>query len=163
MKKLSLFLALGAAAAVVPGAANATHSGGAGPKHDFVAGTGHGAAQNSDLHVNAKSGPTGQGAQGHFFSRFVTLTGREIDIRGRVTCLRVNGNDAVWGGVVEQSRTPVIPEGAGVIGRIFDGGEPGAGRDRRVLIPGGPPPTQCTDPGFPGLPIDQGNYVVHDG
>jgi hypothetical protein len=156
---LTLALLLSLVAAV--GTASATHSEGQGPNKDFVNGT-----AKLDLvpdtalqiHVNAQSAPDGTDPQGYFFVRQEGFF--DVDIRGTVTCLNVNGNRAVFGGVVEQSRLPTVPEGRGVLIEVQDNGEPNEAdrADGFILFV---PPTSCPVSVFTNL-TSQGNFVVHD-
>ena len=164
MKRMLSVLTLALLVSIsVAGVAGATHSNGEGPKHDFVTGTGQFSPETVDqeIHVNAKSDPSGEDPQGHFFIRGTNNRGQAADIRGSVTCLNVNGNNARVGGEIEQSRTPLFPEGRGILLTITDRGEPGDGdgfSGNTVLTP----PRRCPPP-FPVLPVTQGNYVVvHD-
>jgi hypothetical protein len=148
--------------AAVP--AGATHSNGKGPGHDLVAGTG--AVENLvppvfvKLHVNAKSGPFGTDPRGHVAFRGNPPPIGEIDIKGRVTCLNIVGNQAIVGFEVTKSKAGPVPEGGGGIFSILDMGEPGT----LDAFEGGPlpqPPTVC--PLFPATrTLTQGNFIVHD-
>ena len=165
MKRLlaALTLALLVSLALGLSVANATHSNGDGPNQDLVSGTGQFSPETVDqeIHVNAKSGPSGEDPQGHFFIRGTTNQGQPIDVRGSVTCLNVNGNNATVVGEIERSRTAAFPKGAGIILIITDRGEPGDGDG----FSGGVEPTPretCPPPPFPVPPTSQGNYVVHD-
>jgi hypothetical protein len=166
MKKLLAALTLALLVSVALGAsvASATHSNGAGPKNDFVTGTGQFSPETVDqqVHVNAKSGPSGEDPQGYFFVTGTSDQGQPIDFRVRVTCLFVNGNIATVGGEIERSRTSAVPVGAGFVLFIRDSGEPGDGD----VFAGGDvstPPETCP-PLVPTMPqpINQGNFVVHD-
>jgi hypothetical protein len=146
------------------GPAAATHSNGQGPGRDLVAGTG--AVENLvppifvKLHVNAKSGPFGTAPRGKVVFRGNPPPIGEIDIKGRVTCLNVVGNQAIVGFEITKSKAGPIPEGAGGIFSILDNGEPGTSD----AFEGGPlpqPPTIC--PLFPATrTLTQGNFIVHD-
>jgi hypothetical protein len=154
--------------------AAATHSNGTGPKMDFVFGTGifrgldlDGLKLNAELHVNAKSESDGTNPEGHFFVRLETSPlPLELDFRGTVTCLEVSVHTAIVGGKITQSR--LLGSGfaadGGILIRIDDPGEPGAGRDAVSFAPSGIPLTVCPSPDTvpQGLTIDQGNFVVHD-
>jgi hypothetical protein len=146
--------------------AAATHSNGAGPKMDFVFGTGmfRGLAFDGELHVNAKSESGGGNPQGEFFVRFAVSPILELDFRGSVTCLAVANHTAIVGGEISVSRVPLVPASTGVLIQIVDGGEPGAGRDAVSFLPTLFPPTTCELPDdFPAVvTIDRGNFVVHD-
>jgi hypothetical protein len=165
MKKLLavLTLALIFSVGLAVSAANATHSNGEGPNHDFVQGTGKatfigGLAQ--QLHVNAWSGPLGQNPQGFVFIKSEGESGSlTFNGRGEVQCLNVFGNRATLAFRITQSDNPnLLPEGL-VLGIIIqDNGEP-AGQDSFISS------------GTTGCPIDlapippnadRGNFVVHD-
>src|SRR2546422_7755137 len=103
-----------------------------GPLHDSATGTGHFTVQDvaGDVHVNAKSGPLGEDAKGHFIIRLVaTSPVVELNVSGSVTCLTVVANAATIGGVVESTDNPQIPEGTGILIGIVDNGSPGQGQD----------------------------------
>jgi hypothetical protein len=146
---------------VLPAGASAGHSDGTGPKHDLVAGTGHietGPIE-VNLHVNAISDPGGEDPRGHFWFRGNPPPIGEIDVRGRVTCLRVTGTAATVGfEITRQKAGPAGPTGA--LFTIRDRGEPGAGVDQFEGFPTPLPPTQCPPP-FGGRPITSGNFIVH--
>lgn len=157
--------------AVAPVVASATHSAGDGPKKDFVRGTGHfegpnpvtGQPTDLTMHVSARSGPSGENPKGHFFVKREAPT--ELRVRGEVTCLNVVGNQAVVGGRIERGQVPpdaVFPIGGGVLFQFDDNGEARLIPDR---MQGSPTltPTVCPNP-VPAarLPIQQGNFVVHD-
>lgn len=150
------------------GLAAASHSNGKGPRHDMTVGTG--ALEDGPvfvkLHVNAKSGPLGQDASGHF-----TFQGNPpplppgvvIDVQGRVTCLTTFGNRSTFGFEVTKRKSGPFPVGSGGFFVVEDGGEPGTNDDRFEGVPGLPPPSVC--PLLPPpvrLPNTQGNLVVHD-
>jgi hypothetical protein len=160
----SVTIALTALLAVA-GTAAATHSNGRGPGHDKVAGTG--AVENLvppvfvKLHVNAKSGPFGTNPRGNVVFRGNPPPIGDIDIKGRVTCLNVVGNQAIVGFEITKAKAGPVPVGAGGMFSILDDGEPGTGGD---AFEGGPlpqPPTIC--PLFPATrTLTQGNFIVHD-
>jgi hypothetical protein len=152
---------------VTAGSAAATHSNGKGPRHDLVAGTGAIDTPVTPfgpifvkLHVNAKSGPFGTDPRGNVVFRGNPPPIGEIDIKGRVTCLNVVGNQAIVGFEITKAKAGPIPVGAGGIFSILDNGEPGTAD----AFEGGPlpvPPTDCQP--FPATrTITQGNFIVHD-
>jgi hypothetical protein len=169
MKKLlaALTLALLVSLALAVSAANATHSEGEGPNHDFVSGTGQFQgllAIDLEIHVNAKSGPSGEDAQGHFFIRqqpgFVFT---ELDIRGEVTCLNVQGNRATVGGEITESKVDPTFEGLGVLVYVEDRGEGNEPNDGSLIaFFTATPPEECHAPIPIPLLFEQGNYIVHD-
>ena len=168
MKKLLavLTLALLLSLALGVSVANATHSDGEGPNDDFVRGTAT-APTGAKFHVNATSGPSGEDPKGHFYLEFKEAVSPRLpfDFRGEVTCLRVDGNRAVVGGRVTQSKGDLPgnpPEGSGFLIRIVDNGEPGdADLVSGVRVPGGGVPDVCPDQTTTN-PTERGNFVVHD-
>jgi hypothetical protein len=170
MRKLTVLGAGIAMLAMLAGVAGATHSPGQGPKHDFAAGTLHGTVQfggadaTVDIHVNAKSGPLGQNAQGQMFVRISSPTQPEVELRGEVTCLNVVGNLATAGGRLERAEN--FPGGfQTLIVSVQDFGEPGGGPTTpdtfNAQVELTPPPTTC--PVLPAaFPSTEGNVVVHD-
>jgi hypothetical protein len=154
--------------AALAGGASATHSGGEGPKHDFAAGTLQTDTGNDVVnraHVNAKSGPSGEDAQGQiFFSSRSPLV--SSDIRADVTCLRVIGNVAIAGGPIRRAEG-LPPNFQTMFVIVQDFGEPGndpATPDRwSVAVSTGPAPAICPLLEIPPLaPATEGNVVVHD-
>jgi hypothetical protein len=146
---------------VAAGSAGATHSGGLGPSQDLTVGSGAVVFGPIfvELHVNAKSGASGEDPRGNLVFRGNPPPFGAIDIHGRITCLAVLGNQATVGFEVTKSRAG-FPEGSGGLFSILDGGEPGT-LDRFEGFPTGPPPTFC--PLFePTRTVTQGNFVVHD-
>ena len=182
MRKLlgGLVLAL-VMAVLVPGTALATHSNGTGPDKDFLDGTVKqvlptplGSFQ-GQVHNNAQSesasGP-GIPATGHFYVDIFDTPVGDVTISGDVVCLQVIGNNAWTRSVITQSNTVLAPPGFTLIGRETDNGEPGS------LQAGAAPPDAATgflapplppgNPTCPTLPlttnpVEQGNYVIHDG
>jgi hypothetical protein len=166
MRRILLGIGLSALLVVLGvSVAYATHSSGKGPNQDLVSGTGHARFSEEfdiDVHVNAKSGPSGEDPQGHFFFTGVSSFG-SADIRGDVTCLNVVGNRATIGGEITQSRVdnPSFEEGEGVLIFVEDNGEPGKANDMLELFAEPTPPTVCPPP-EPDFAITGGNYIVHD-
>jgi hypothetical protein len=150
------------------GSAVATHSNGKGPGKDLVAGTGAVDTPVTPfgpifvkLHVNAKSGPDGENPRGRLVFRGNPPPFGAVDIRAKITCVNVSGNQATVGFVVTKSRAG-FPVGTNGEFSILDAGEPGAGGDRfegRPVAGGGP--STC-EPFFPRQVITQGNFIVHD-
>lgn len=166
MKRQLVALTVGLLAlAVLPVVAGATHSSGKGPKKDFARGTGHFEGLSPlgqtviTMHVSARSGPSGQNPKGRFLVKRDLPT--ELRQRGRVTCLNVVGNQAVIGGVIERSRVP-DDIGDGILFQFDDNGNGTVISDRMHGSPTSTP-TVCPPP-VPAarLPIQQGNFVVHD-
>ncbi len=140
------------AALALPGASQASHSGGSGPKDDFVAGTGLVGSPSEDdastLHVNARVEPPRLGfppranePKGRFFFRQAEP---DIDIAGEVTCLAVDDNRAIVGGRVDKSKgDDSVDEGSGVLFEVVDNGEPGGDDEFNPLpVPSGEPPAR---------------------
>jgi hypothetical protein len=140
-----------------PGLAGAAN--GPGPR-DFV--RGHGAIEIGpvlvELAVRARSGPSGEDPSGHLAFRGNPPPFGAIDIKGRVTCLRVIGRASTVGFVVTESNAG-FPVGSGGVFTVVDGilGAP----DMFEGAPTGPPPTICPLP-FGGTPITRGNFMVRD-
>jgi hypothetical protein len=163
MKRIlaALTLALLCSVALAVSAANATHSDGQGPKQSFAQGSMKFTSETfpAQIHVNAKDEID---PQGHWFIRQEGPgTGFDIDARGDVTCLRVDGNRAIIGGVVTQSNLPSVPVGRGVVIEAVDNGEPGDADQARAFFV--PSQLANTCPDLPStLPFQQGNFVIHD-
>jgi hypothetical protein len=163
---LALLLSLVLVGSVGVGAASATHSEGEGPDYDFVRGTAT-TVGGAKFHVNAKSGASGEDPTGHFFvERKNPPSGlAAFDFRGEVTCLRVDGNRALVGGRVTQTKGDFPanpPEGSGFLIRILDNGEPGdADFVNGIPVPGGGVPDVCPNQTTTN-PIQRGNFIVHD-
>jgi hypothetical protein len=161
MKRSLAVLALALLISLVLGAgvANATHSNGQGPKHDKVNGTGQFVDQTTDqqIHVNANSGPEGQGARGWLWEKTTTGTD-EIAYKAKVTCLAVSGNKSVIGGQIVNSKTG---ETGYVVVYVEDNGEPGKGSDRVERVFSATAPT-CEEEFPTAKTITKGNYIVHD-
>jgi hypothetical protein len=79
-----------------------------------------------------------------------------------VTCIRVVGNRAIAGGVVEQSSEPFAPERTFALVQATDNGSPGAGEDTSIGLLQADPVDALTCPffAFPEVPIVQGNVLV---
>jgi hypothetical protein len=156
--------------------ASANHSNGNGPDFDKVDGTGMGLLAtpfgtfDSQIHVNAKRDASGVGATGYFQTNIFATPFGDVTLAGSVSGLTVNANNAFVCGVVEETSVPgIVPVGAKTLGRHIDNGEgskataPDA--DAAILIggPATPPILVCPPAAIPTKPIDQGNYIVHDG
>jgi hypothetical protein len=134
----------------------------AGPMKDLVAGTGTLAGPGAPMiHVNAHRDPDTGLATGHFFVRYPA----GLTVRGTVTCLTVVANTASAGGVIDSvtGTSPVVPGatvGNAALITVIDMGSPGT-FDQANWGPLSGANTNC--PIFPGngLPIQQGNYIVH--
>jgi hypothetical protein len=168
MKRLlaALTLALLCSVALAVSAANATHSNGTGPNHDFVNGSGildfgpvFGDGATEKFHVDAKSAADGSQAQGKMFLQEKNFP-IDQSFQADVTCLNVVGNSASIGGEVTRSNNPGIPEGSGVQAFVTDNGEPGD-QDRYFGAFTESPPEVCPPPN-PRIASEKGNFVVHD-
>jgi hypothetical protein len=132
-------------------------------RHEPQAGSGLRTGQFEDettdqkIHVNAKSGPEGQGARGWIWETTTTAT-EEISYKANVTCLSVNGNKAVIGGEIIRSKTG---ETGFVVVYIEDDGEPGKGNDRVERLVSATAPT-CEEEFPVAKTITKGNYIIHD-
>jgi hypothetical protein len=168
MKRLfaALTLALLVSLALAVSAANATHSEGNGPEHDFVSGTGQNLSSvitiEREVHVNARRTPSGD-VQGYFSVRQEGFS--NLDFRGEVTCLTVEGNRARVVGEITQSKDEPGLEGLGFLLSITDRGEgsddPNDGLSYTFVAQA---PQVCPIPPGSSLPFNttQGNFVVHD-
>jgi hypothetical protein len=113
--------------------------------------------------VNAK-GNALEG-RGHAFARFDNAAPfSDVELRGSVQCIDAVGNQATIVLRIEKSNTPFVPPGTLLLRKIIDNGE-GAGDppDQSGVMPTAAlvcPP--ATTP-LPTAPVDQGNFVVHDG
>jgi hypothetical protein len=185
MKRLlgSLVVALLALAAMAT-VANATHSNGQGPNEDTLHGTARLLLDTpfgtfpSQQHIDASSEPQGnQNTIGNFFTRIdagppTFPPGTEEDLSGDVLCLNAVGNASNDRGLITDSSGPVPVTGLGVFAFHKDNGEPGkGGKDNppdeasgALTPPPGPNPV-CPPPSpfSSGQPVEQGNFVVHDG
>jgi hypothetical protein len=149
--------------------AAATHNGGAGPARDFVVGTGSlfvflppFGAFDVRLHVNASSDSASTGARGRFWTELEG--GLTVDLRGRVTCVNVEGNHATVAGVIDHSSIGFPPVGGGILAFGVDRGEGANSPGDSVLgIPIGAPLRTCPPVVSDGVQIDGGNFVAHDG
>jgi hypothetical protein len=156
------------AATVTAGPATATHTAGVGPARDFVSGTGSifvfvppFGAFDVRLHVNASADTPSTGAQGRFWTELEG--GLTVDLRGRVTCLRVDGHHATVSGVIERSSIGFPPVGAGILAFGVDNGEGEKSAGDSVLgIPIGAPLQSCPPAVSDGVLIEGGNFVAHD-
>ena len=117
--------------------------------------------------VFAVSASNGERAFG-FFTAEGVVGGVQFPFSGRVTCLRVEGNRAVAGGIVTKSEAVNAPVGSGILLQVTDNGFPGAGRDTNVNFVGfgrsEPELTTCpfTDDVIE-VTITKGDLAVHDG
>lgn len=131
---------------------------GAAPSREQVNGTGE-SPDYGRVHANVKQDASG--VRGHFFIDLAELA----PVHLTPTCLTVNGNVAVIGGVIRQG------DGAGavwVLAELTDNGEPGRETDQnrwRFANPNEVAGPECEygDNQPPPSTITQGNYQVFDG
>ena len=149
--------------------ATATHSEGVGPTRDAVNGTGSifvflppFGAFDVRLHVNASAASPSTGAKGRFWTELEgALT---VDLRGRVTCVNVEGGRATVSGVIERSSIGFPPVGSGILAFGVDNGEGANSAGDSVLgIPIGAALRNCPPVLTDGVLIEGGNFVAHDG
>jgi len=88
-----------------------------------------------------------------------------VEVSGRLTCLRVDGNEVVGSGVVDQSNSPLAPLGSGFIAMGLDNGDPVDGQpvDSALALPQNRPLTVCPRAISAGTPLVSGDFVTHDG
>ena len=132
-------------------------AGGSPQSGDSVTGSARFAVVDAHVVVSAHSGPLGEDAHGHFS---LDQGVGDLQLWAEVTCLNVQGNLAVAGGVTVKSRSG-LPAGTGVLQYVQDLGSPGD-MDRSQTVVSGAPPAVCPAPMVPGFQADQGNYVVND-
>ena len=170
--------------AAITGVASATHSNGTGPDKDFTDGEAKAPIATpfgvfpGQQHVNGQNTAAGGvGGQGHFWTTIfagppIFAPGTVETLSGDITCLNAVANQEVDSGLITDSTGPVNVTGLGVIGKHVDNGEPGSvqGGGSPPDLAGGSllpaPLAACPPPAFVGVPlfpVDQGNFVVHDG
>jgi hypothetical protein len=161
--------------------ASATHSNGQGPDKDFINGSAKalvdippqlgGGTRESHQHINAQADAAGAGnADGYFFLTIFgfPIAGLDATVSGDVLCLDVVLNQSIDRSVIVNSDPPGF-EGFGLLGKHIDNGEPGHGPPPDLVggtLTGPPGPAPACPPGntpFPTQPVDQGNFVIHDG
>jgi hypothetical protein len=168
--KKKFFPMAGACALLACGAISSSAYGGpnGGPPQDLVTGGGISDIGTS-LGFNAHSGPLGEDPRGHVTLKNKGLEDAVSDRKGKVVCLRVQGNRAIVGFEDQDA------DGNPVYREIFaeDNGEPRGGQPVDRLAGIGPragfqtpPPPQCRA-NFPaagfGLVLQHGNINVSDG
>jgi hypothetical protein len=115
------------------------------------------------IHVNAQSGPAGEDARGTFWTTADTADLGTVVLRGRITCLTVEGNRAAARGIVEESTAPLNPVGSAFQIQVTDNGSPGMFNDTNINFFGFEPgETGCPIIPFAEPPIEDGNFVVKD-
>jgi hypothetical protein len=117
--------------------------------------------------VQAHSDANGQNASGIFAAEGF-VQGERQPFSGTITCLHVEGNRAVAGGIVTKSRATNAPVGSGALIQVTDDGSPGAGLDTNINFVGFGPsdPELTTCPfidDFGEITITKGDFSVHDG
>jgi hypothetical protein len=147
--------------------AGATHNPGKGPPFDFVKGSGQlpfvtpFGVLNVSIAVDGRS--DGVKVKGEYSAKIEGII--NVEISGHLTCLRVDGAEAVVSGVVEQTTHPIAPIGSGVIAMGVDNGDPvdGAPVDTVLALPQGRPLTTCPQAISAGVHLTSGDFVTHDG
>jgi hypothetical protein len=116
------------------------------------------------VHVNASSGAQGEDARGMFWQTVERPGLGEVKIRGRVSCLAVDGNRAAVRGTVDESTDPFFAVGSEVQIQIEDNGSPGAGADKTITLAGLLSGEGCPEffEDAPIVTILDGNFVVND-
>ena len=164
---IAILVTAAAVLAAAPAAAMATHSNGAGPKFDFVTGTGQidfstvFGQLDVQLHVNAQSDANGLNPRGSFVGK---VSGpADVNFSGSVTCLNLVGHAASVGGRIDSSNSPFIAAGAGVLAFGTDSGEGANAPGDGVLgLFNLPVPYTCPPVFAFGVLLRQGNFVAHD-
>lgn len=153
MKRNSVVLGLAVLGlALLPGAALAK-----GPKQDLVAGTG----QNSSfkIHVNAQSRANGEDPRGNVSFATDDPTS-PFNFEGGVSCMGVDGQNAVVAGTVETFGPGVPPGFEGLVYIVYISGDTDAWFASFTF--GAPPPSGACGPSPGSIPFDLGNFVVKD-
>ena len=155
-------LAAAATLGAAPGVASAA------PGEDQVAGSARVTAFTpignfpTETHVNAK-GNALEG-RGHSWTRFPESPIPGDEFRGPVECVDAVGNEALILMRVEKSTNPILPEGSFVWRKVIDNGQvAGDPPDETGFVPAFFPVCPPATSPVPTAPIDQGNFVVHDG
>lgn len=140
---------------------------------DFAVGGGNNTAGFFQLGLAAHSGAAGEDPFGHVSARSRPQGGFPAPFRfgGKVTCLRVVGNQAAIKYRFDQSDNPALV-GGGIEIFVQDNGPPGATgpADQTASSAPMPPPLfdlfgpdRCDDPTLAAYsPVQHGNFVVHD-
>jgi hypothetical protein len=116
------------------------------------------------VHVNAMSGPQGEDARGAFWTTLDVPELGQLEFRGHVTCLAVDGNRAAVRGTVDVSTDPDISVGSEFQIEITDNETPGSGADTTIGYRGLAPGEGCPDffEAVPEIAIIDGNFTVTD-
>jgi hypothetical protein len=163
MRKVTVVtLATAVALGVAPGIA------GAAPDDDRVAGSARVTAFTpignfpTQTHVNAK-GNAVEG-RGQSWTRFPESPIPGDEFSGPVLCVEAVGNQAVILLRVDRSTNPILGVGSLVWRKVIDsGGGTNDLPDQTGFVPAFAPVCPPATVPFPTAPIDQGNFVVHDG
>ncbi len=110
------------------------------------------------------------GVDGHYTTRYADpVTGEKTGYSGRITCIRVVGNNATIGIEVRAGETrPDVDAGDGQVIRVsnYGTGNGDSSGQKDSVSPGAittTPPTSCPLPVKVKTPTTSGNVVVHDG
>ena len=154
---------LGTAAAGLLAVAVATPASAA-PPQDAV--TGGGKHLGGTLTEGVSAHGTGTDARGNVT---ITAQGEGLFGHGKVTCLLVTGNRAIITWVSSSTREGGTTEGQIVVTEIVDNGNPNDGAPPDLIrnsfagaIFEDPDNPGCFLPVLPPVPVEQGNYRVHD-
>jgi hypothetical protein len=155
------------ALAIATSSAGATHNPGKGPPFDFVKGSGQlpfvtpFGVFNVSIAVDGRS--DGVNVSGDFSATIQGII--NVQISGHLTCLRVDGTQAVISGVVEQTDNAIAPVGSGVIAMGIDNGRAKHGPpvDTVLALPQGQPLTSCPTALSAGVQLTSGDFIAHDG
>lgn len=129
------------------------------PNHDSVNGGGQNCCD--VIHINAKSGPLGEDATGHWSQNGRFDTGPPS--KGEVVCLDVRGNLAVAGVRITRQGGGSSGNQTGIFQYVQDNGEPNQGQDRSASVPTATPEA-CHLAQAPAqlFPLTHGNFQVRD-
>jgi hypothetical protein len=156
---------LGTAAAAVLVTATVATPASAAPPNDSVTGGGKHVVTLTQG-ISAHSGPAGEDPRGNVT---IAQNGVGLFAHGDVTCLLVTGNRAVITWVVTSNNGFGAVEGQLIVTEVVDNGNPGqstAPDEIRNSFEGAifedPDNPGCFLPVFPPVPVEQGDYQVHD-
>jgi hypothetical protein len=157
-----------AALAILTGSAGATHKNGKGPPFDFIVGSGQLPFVTPfgvlDVSISVDGRSDGVNVKGEYSATIRGII--NVDISGHLTCLRVDGNEAVISGVVENTNNAIAPVGSGVIAMGLDNGDPGPDGqpvDTVLALPQGRPLSTCPRAVSAGVQLTTGDFTTHDG
>lgn len=162
-----LAAAMLAAFAILTGSAAATHTPGNGPPFDFVKGGGQLPFVTPfgvfDVAIQVDGRSDGINTRGTFAATIEGII--NVDVSGHLTCLRVDGHEAVVSGVVEQTTHPIAPIGSGFIAMGIDNGRAKGGPplDTVLALPQGRPLDPCPQALSAGAQLTTGDFTAHDG